>query len=207
MTVLGNIALTHEELGDFRVAWDSYAAAADLAERTAPRARALAWANAAHMAVVLRDSDAATRLLASARAGAEESKFWRLIMLVELTEADLALSHDEPEFAWKYVHKAIGLRGGRTRTIDNNGKAMRLDLHRQLANGGPAALSHKSSHISDLTARLRLSDRLEVKGFVAWYLGNVLGDHERAQPLIHEIKESGLPGVLGILRAVGTSPL
>ena len=207
ITVLGNIALAYEELGSFDKAWDRYSDAVVLARRSAnPRRSALAYANAANMAIIIGDRSTAAELLASARSAAGEIKLNQLSSLVDLTEADLHLSEHEPELAWRLIPEAVSTRHQRLRAIDNNGKASRLTMHWLLATRGAEVVAGHFQRLAADLPQFRLSDRLEIAAFMAWFC-TVTGESVvKLDDVRLQIDKTGLHGILGILRAVGTSP-
>jgi tetratricopeptide (TPR) repeat protein len=207
ITVLGNIGLAHEELGSYDTARDRYADAVELATRSStPRRSALAYANAANIAVITGDLASAADLITIARSAATESQLRQLSSLVDFTEADLHLAMREPELAWRLISTALSPRQPRLRAIDNNGKAARLTMHCIFATRGPEALREHFRAMETQLPQFRLSDRLEVAAFVVW-LSRVIGvEMIDGNNVRDEIESLGLRGILGILRAVGTAP-
>jgi tetratricopeptide (TPR) repeat protein len=206
-TVFGNLGLAYEERGSWNESWDAYLSAVDLAQASgSPRRIALALANLGHLAIVKGDFDLARARLMEARQAADDSGLGGMQSLIYLTEADLHLATEEPELAWMRVSDADFVRGGRGRAIDNNGKYLRLRLHRLLATEGEAALEGALAVLPHDLESCRTSDRLEVEAFIAWYRLRSSGDAGPARSALASAVHLGLPGVLGILVAVKTSP-
>jgi DNA-binding SARP family transcriptional activator/tetratricopeptide (TPR) repeat protein len=206
-TVFGNLGLAYEERGSLDEAWDAYLSAVDLAQVSgSPRRMALALANLGHLAIVNGDFDLARARLIEARRAADDSGLGRMQSLIFLTEADLHLATEEPELAWMRVSDADFVRAGRGRAIDNNGKYLRLRLHRLLATEGEAAIEGALAVLPHELQSCRASDRLEVEAFIGWYRLRFSGDAGPARSALESAIHHGLPGVLGILMAVNTSP-
>jgi hypothetical protein len=158
------------------------------------------------MAVINGDLTAAAELIPLARSAAREGQLKQISSLVDFTEADLHLASHEPELAWRLIPRALSTRQRRLRAIDNNGKASRLTMYWLFATRGAEALS---DHFKQLKAHLplfRLSDQLEIAAFGVWF-GSASGEQIVDEDEVRkEVDNSGLCGILGILRAVGTSP-
>jgi tetratricopeptide (TPR) repeat protein len=206
-TVLGNLGLAHEERGSWDEAWDAYQQAAELARASgSPRRVALALANAGQLAIVKGALELAHTYLLEAEEAAAASGLGQMRSLVHLTQADLHLAQGEPELAWMCVSEADRVRSARGRAIDNNGKYLRLRLHRILAVEGGASMDTELASLPHSLNGCRVSDRLEVEAFVGWARLRSAGDEQRARAALTSAIRLGLPGVLGILVAVGTSP-
>ncbi|MDH4044449.1 MAG: AAA family ATPase [Gemmatimonadota bacterium] len=207
ITVVGNIGLAYEETGLFDEAWVQYLNAVELSKKSSnPRRSALAYANAAHFGIVLGEWDLANDWLEQARAAIREGRLRSLSSLVDFTEADLHLATHEPELAWRLVPGAISSRNTRMRVVDNNGKASRLTMHWLLATKGPSELMRHFKSIEPRLTGFRLGDRLEITAFLAWFCAQYGERLVDGSSVMREIQRAGVEGVLGILRAVGTTP-
>jgi tetratricopeptide (TPR) repeat protein len=205
-TLLSNLGVTYEELGMFAEAETCYLEAiATLAERH-PRSAIISHINRAHIALVRGNLPHAAAALAVAKEFASDGQGLRLSTLVDFGQADLLLALGEPERAWPIVARAATHVWGKERSMDTNGKTIRLTLHCALATGGPLKLASLVEELGHAPRPLRLADRLEVAGFLEWAVRQGVLDAEIVRRVGLEIQQGELLGPIGALAAIGTPP-
>jgi hypothetical protein len=126
--------------------------------------------------------------------------------LAAFGQADLLLALGEPERAWPIVTQVADQTWGRERSIDTNGKMIRLTLHCALATTGPSRLAALLDELKAKQGTLRLADSLEVAGFLAWAKQNGAIGEGAVQRSGFGLDHSQLLGPIGALSAVGIAP-
>jgi DNA-binding SARP family transcriptional activator/tetratricopeptide (TPR) repeat protein len=206
-TLLNNLGVAYEEVGSFDEAQECYleAASSNPSDHYF-RGAVNIYVNATHIALVRGDLDAAQRALGMARDAAKRSQSWRLGTIVDFSEADLILTLGEPERAWPVVARAASLTWGRERSLDTNGREIRLTLHYTLVTAGPARFESLVRELTQKRRPLRAAHTLEIAGFLEWAARQGYVDSEVAKIGDVRVTEESLPGPIAALAAVGTPP-
>jgi len=206
-TILTNMGVAYEEVGTF--------AEAELCHRNAvkcnppgknPRVAVTSHVNIVQSALIRGDFDDAMAGLADARDAATSSKSWRLSALVDFTQADVLLAIEEPEHAWPFVLRAATNTWGRERSLDTNGKAIRLTLHCALATAGVSKLRELLAEVAVNRPPMPIGQSLEVGGFLSWVARTSGLDENLARGSGFRTDLETLLGPIAILAAVGVTP-
>jgi len=204
--LMSNLGVAYEDIGMFTEAEECYLATVRALTDKQPRAATIAHANVAHISLIRGDLEACAAALVLAKDAADKSQAWRMTALAAFGQADLLLALGEPERAWPIVMQAASQTWGRERSIDTNGKTVRLTLHCALATIGPSRLAALLNELEAKRATLRLTDSLEVAGFLAWATQNGAISESAVRRSGFSLDQGQLLGPIGALSAVGITP-
>jgi tetratricopeptide (TPR) repeat protein len=205
-TLTSNLGVIFEEMGMFDEADVHYREAIVQAPKSSPRSAAIAHMNTAHIALIRDDFDRALASLGTARELVRQSQSWRLSSLVDLAQADILLALGEPERAWPIANDALNAILGRGRSIDTNGRTVRLALHSALATSGTERFAELVDRLSRDSLPLRAADRHEVSGFLRWAVPDEAARRSMLRSDVFDCELGALPGAIAALAAVGTAP-
>jgi tetratricopeptide (TPR) repeat protein len=204
--LISNLGVAYEDVGMFTEAEECYQRTVRSLTDKQPRAATIAHVNVAHINLIRGNLEASASALALAKDTAEKGRSWRLSALAAFGQADLLLALGEPERAWPLVTQAAAQTWGRERSIDTNGKTIRLTLHCGMATTGPSRLTALVDDLGTRRATLRLSDSLEVAGFLAWAAENGAISETVVERNGFRLDYNQLLGPIGALSAVGIAP-
>jgi tetratricopeptide (TPR) repeat protein len=206
-TLLANAGCVYEEVGMFAEAEACYLnAVAHIPIDSNPRAAVTSRVSAIQAALVRGDFDSAISWATSAREAAVKTQSWRLRALVDFCHADVFLAIGEPEHAWPLVARAAPLTWGKERSLDTNGKQVRLTLHLALTSGGPSRLKSLVGELLSRPRPLRLAHALEVAGFLEWAARSGGIERQYVREAGFNLDLSLLPGPVAFLAAAGICP-